>query len=63
MGLIGTWVQAEGGNGGANDAGYNGRRRHAARGADRAVEAGRGRVWTTFRWKKFRFSKGGGERF
>ena len=41
QGTTGTWVQDKGGNGGANEMGYNGRRRHAAQGADIAAEAGR----------------------
>ena len=58
----GTWVQAKGGNGGENDVGYDGRRRHAARGAELAAEAGGGWVWAASSWTEFRASKVGGER-
>ena len=61
QGPTGTWVKAEGGKGGENDVGYDGRRKHAARGAERAVEAGGGWVWETPRWTELRVRKGGGE--
>ena len=56
-----AWVQAEGGNGGANDEVYGGRCRHAARGAEQEAEDGGGWVWATSRWTAFRARKGGGE--
>ena len=37
--MTGNWVQAKGVNRGANDAGYDGRHRHAAWGAEQAAEA------------------------
>ena len=54
-------MQAEGGNGGSNDAVYDGRRRHTALGTEQAEEAGRGWVWATPRWMEFLAMKGGGE--
>ena len=42
---------------GGNDVGYDGRRRHAAQGAERAAEASRGWVWATPRWKELCASK------
>ena len=38
-------MQAEGRNEGANDAGHNGRRRHASGVVDQAAESGRGGGW------------------
>ena len=54
-------MQDEGGNGGSNDAAYDGRRRHAARDEERAAEAVRGGwVWETSRWTEIHARKGGG---
>ena len=47
---------------GENDAGYDGRRRHAAQGTELATKAGRGWLWETSRWAAFRAWEGGGER-
>ena len=52
-------MKAKGGNGGANDMGYDGRRRHAAQGTEQAVEYGGKWVWATSRWTAFRARKGG----
>ena len=57
-----TCTQAEGGNRGSNDAGHDGRRRHAVRGAEQAAEAGGRWVWEKSRRMESRASKGGGER-
>ena len=48
--------------GGRTDAGYDGKCRHAARGPERATEAGGGGVWAMSRWMAFRDRKAGGER-
>ena len=62
QGPTGTWVQAEGSNGGGEQRGI--RQQTQARGAERRTSGGgwRGWVWATSRWMAFCAKKGGGER-
>ena len=59
--LSGTWVQVEGGKGGANGKGMTVDAGTRCKAQIKAADDGGGRGCTTFRWMAFHSGRGGGE--